>query len=213
MKKMIIHSIRYLLIAQQIKNYNSFDFEADFSIANSYFYQIMAMSSTEWDDYEKDFGSIKNHLLSEVFPKDIPSFTFIDPGLPLPIACLKRAQSSKAYKDQEFSLILDIIRLRLLTPDNFLEQFPEHFSTFEELWNKFNALSTNIQTRYNEIKSTCSDWNSEDEYRRAINEMGGKYLHILFLMKGNNCEDAGIVLQSDKAKKFLKKMILGQLKI
>jgi len=106
-------------------------------------------------------------------------------------------------------LILDIIRLRLLTPDNFLEQFPEHFSTFEELWNKFNALSTNIQTRYNEIRSTCRDWTSEVEYRRAINEMGGKYIHILFLMKGNNCEDAGIVLQSDKAKKFVTKMILG----
>lgn len=51
---MLIHGIRYLLVAKQIMQSNSFC-EVDFSVANSYYYEIMKVDENELEDCKKRF--------------------------------------------------------------------------------------------------------------------------------------------------------------
>lgn len=101
---MIIHSIRYLLLAKQIKE-NTEIKEFDFTCANSIYYEVMSMESTNWTDYDTKyrliltlivvftyFRQLHHDLAVEVFPLALELDTQLDSDeeSPLPIRELKR---------------------------------------------------------------------------------------------------------------------------
>jgi len=213
MKKMIIHSFRYLLVAQQIVEHNNFH-PVDFSVANEYYYQIINMESTDWKDYENRYLPEKEILLLKIFPQTIKLDDFLDKDLPLPVAQLKRIGKFSAYQGQEKIILLDIIRLALLSADDIKDSYPEFFQLYSEISEAYTFICQSIQSSYDQVISSERIDNSNQDlsqtrsiYGKIIEEIAGKWKSILFYMIDNNITSVIELFKRDDKKKYLEMSI------
>jgi len=149
MKKFIVHSFRWLLIAEQLVKNPKLEY-LDFNVANDLFYEVMACSSTDWEFYDETYREKRRLLIDRVFPKEILRDDFLDhsDGIPLPVAELKRAilfQLGGSFDSQVKNCVLNIIRKSILTKDQFVEQFPQFVEDYVSVENDFEHLCATIQ--------------------------------------------------------------------
>lgn len=153
MKKMIVHSYRYLLLAKQLLDQPD-ALSLDFSCANEIYAEMMEETSVAWDYYEAKYGPRREELSFQAFPKDLVLNDFIDKDCNnVPLAKLQRnLQFPGTFEGQSKYQLLDIIRYDMMKSDEVLEVVPTLYSLYLRIEENYTNMMDTIQKLYDDVK-------------------------------------------------------------
>lgn len=219
MKKMIIHSFRYLYLAKQLLC-NPKTNMLDFSCANDVYYEIMSEISTDWKYYDDKYNKRREELSFQAFPKELQLNTFIKDEENFSLSALLRSiQFPGTFEGQTKYHLLDIIRNNKMTEEEVLSKIPSFHSQYIEILNDYTNLCYEIQGTYDQIRlkhlEFWSDSSQTKEIATKITEHFQQFpdklriQSIIFYMKNKKIENIRDIFVSEEKLKFLRDIIFN----
>lgn len=207
-KKMIIHSIRYPLLAIQIMESNSI---TQWDVTNTYYKDIFSQDYKEWQDYEKVWRPIYLSTLEKAFPKgEVKSDYFLQSlqeteDEPLEFTELRRTLKFKgAFEGQARFSLLDVIKFKIELEQELFEEFPMFIDLYREIKKRYTELIDNISMQFQTLTIQCPDWKTNKKpFSDAVKLLHTHNSSVLYHMQKYGISDVKAVLISDKYRKWL----------
>jgi hypothetical protein len=205
---MIIHSLRYPLLAKQIIESCSI---THWDIANTFYKEIFSQDYKEWKDYEKQWRPIYLSTLEKVFPKgEVKSDYFLaslqeTQDEAVEFTELRRVMKFKgAFEGQARFALLDIVKYKIELEQELFEEFPNFADLYREIKKRFIELIEEISTQFNNLTKQCQDWKTNKKpFSDAVKLLNTPNATVLYHMQKYQIEDVKSILISEKYRKWL----------
>jgi hypothetical protein len=185
-KKMLSHSIRYFLYAEQIMASGRI---TDFSAGNQYYFEMLAMTSSDWLDYEQRFRPIYLAAMNQVFPlgsghshnqANLNEFLSLDQlqqgkAAKLTAAVLQDALDFPgAFTGVERKVIVEMIRSHDMGRTEFEEDFPDLLEMYEAVSADWARVLVQVDAEY---QRAAAGQPSKRDFAAAIK--GSRFTQLL----------------------------------
>lgn len=105
-------------------------------------------------------------------------------------------------------MLLNIIRKKLLTDEQLVEQFPEYAEQYQAVKSKFFNFCEEIQRAYDKLRVEVGEsWSNAREQKKVaeiITAQPALWVSILFYMKKNNITEVAAMFMTDEKEAYLR---------